>query len=182
MCGAVNASASQSSCVVLWVAVRKQWKQWYAEIAVTWVYCVGSNWLWTELSGGTALFLFAPGWVINPHQNARTVTSLCNDCFASQENSPYIKLSLLRGAAAVRMQCLGTICIVYTHRVALHQVPLRRNVTAVDVDDVCRMTERYCKHVSRSWQGVKLACKHCCPLHQLMRLLMALHQQKIAQQ
>ena len=33
-----------------------------------------------------------------------TVTSLCNDCFGAQENCPYLKLSLLRGAAAVYMQ------------------------------------------------------------------------------
>ena len=32
------------------------------------------------------------------------VASLCNNCFGDQENCPYIKLSLLGGAIAVRMQ------------------------------------------------------------------------------
>ena len=46
--------------------------------------------------------------------HSSTVTSLCNDCFGSQENSPYIELSSLRGATAARMQLLLTICIVLT--------------------------------------------------------------------
>ena len=36
-------------------------------------------------------------------QQWSTVTSLCKDCFGTQEICPYIALSLLRGAAAVRM-------------------------------------------------------------------------------
>ena len=46
----------------------------------------------------------------------------CTDCFGAEESFPYDKLSLLRDATAVRLQRLGTNCIVVTSRLSLHQV------------------------------------------------------------
>ena len=60
--------------------------------------------------------------------NCCTVTSLCKDCFSSQDNCPDFKMSL-RGATAVRMQRLAMDCIVLTSRLSLHQVSLQREVT-----------------------------------------------------
>ena len=37
-------------------------------------------------------------------RNNNTVTSLCNDCICSQEDCPYIKLSLLRDTTVVKVQ------------------------------------------------------------------------------
>ena len=160
----------------------KTWKTMVCRDLHDWrFHCIGTGSLWTELFGDTALLLYTPGWVIKPHQNAFIVTSLCDDCIA-QTSCPFTELCLLRGATAVRMQWLVTNCIVHTLGMSLHRVSLQREVTVEDINDVCRMTGRYCKRVSRSWQGVKLACKHCCPLHRSMRLLTELHQRKIAQQ
>ena len=49
-----------------------------------------------------------------------TVTSLCNDCCASQEKVSYNRLSLLRGATAVRMHLLVSNCICLTLRTYVH--------------------------------------------------------------
>ena len=58
-----------------------------------------------------------------------TGNSVCNDCFSSQEICPCIKMSLLSGTTAVRMQWSITNGIVLTLRMSLHQNSLQRDVT-----------------------------------------------------
>ena len=51
------------------------------------------------------------------------------DWFVYQEYCPYTRLSLLRGAAALRMQSLVLNCIVLTLRMSLHRVSLQGELT-----------------------------------------------------
>ena len=51
-----------------------------------------------------------------------------------QEDGPSMEMSLLRGATAVRMQWLVTNCIVFTSRIALHQVSLHREDSVICLD------------------------------------------------
>ena len=70
-------------------------------------------------------------WSINDWKQkyGDTVNSLCNDCFDYQQICPYIKLSLLRGTTAVRVQWLLTNGIVLTSRLSLHWVSLQIKFT-----------------------------------------------------
>ena len=70
-----------------------------------------------------------PVVLVEPEKTARkakpltvtvTVDSLCNDGFGHQEICPCIKLSLIRGTTAVRMQRLVTNGVVLTLRLSLH--------------------------------------------------------------
>ena len=60
-----------------------------------------------------------------------TAIPLCNNCFCSQKNCPYIELFLLRTTIANRTHWLVPIFFVLTLRLCLHRVSLHWEVTAL---------------------------------------------------
>ena len=82
-------------------------------------FIAGGSW-WSWFSSWPA----STGQCLISLAKAFTATSLCNNCICSQENCPYIELSLFRSNIAVEMQCWVPSFGVCTTIVALLRMPV----------------------------------------------------------